>query len=113
MVIRPGEGKVIGMAEFLATSEMTPRFTLSILTVEPGEPGPGLHTHEDEDDAFYVISGELTFNVDGERITAPPGTFVLAPPGVVHNFSNRSDEPARALNLHAPAGFDKRMEARR
>jgi mannose-6-phosphate isomerase-like protein (cupin superfamily) len=34
-----------------------------------------------------------------------PGTYVLAPPGVVHWFRNVSDEPARALNLHTPGGF--------
>ena len=34
-----------------------------------------------------------------------PGTYVLAPPDVVHWFRNVSDEPVRMLNLHTPGSF--------
>ncbi len=40
---------------------------------------------------------------------ATSGTFVLVPPGVVHEFANRTDELVRMLNVHAPAGFDLRL----
>ena len=40
-----------------------------------------------------------------EVVQGSPGTYVLAPPGVVHFFKNVSDEPARVLNLHTPGGF--------
>jgi hypothetical protein len=42
-------------------------------------------------------------------IAAPPGTFVLVPPGVEHGFRNDGDTPVRMLNIHAPAGFDRRI----
>ena len=42
-------------------------------------------------------------------MVAPAGTFVLVPPGVTHTFANRTSEPVRMLNVHAPAGFDKRL----
>jgi mannose-6-phosphate isomerase-like protein (cupin superfamily) len=42
---------------------------------------------------------------------AGPDTFVLVPPGITHTFSNRGDLPVRMLNIHAPAGFDLRLEA--
>jgi mannose-6-phosphate isomerase-like protein (cupin superfamily) len=35
--------------------------------------------------------------------------FVLAPPGVEHGFRNEQDRPARMLNIHAPAEFDRRI----
>jgi mannose-6-phosphate isomerase-like protein (cupin superfamily) len=110
IVIPPGAGVRTGNVEFLALSEHTGRFNLSVITMAPGAHGPEAHTHADEDDAFYVLDGELTFMVepDGE-LPAPEGTFVLVPPGVRHTFLNPLDRPTRVLNIHAPAGFDRRL----
>lgn len=109
VLVRPGEGLRFGNIEFLARSADTPRFNLGIITMAANREGPELHSHADEDDSFYVLEGELTFMVDGDEAVAGPGTFVLVPPGVPHTFANRSDRPARMLNVHAPAGFDVRI----
>jgi mannose-6-phosphate isomerase-like protein (cupin superfamily) len=109
IVVEPGEGKRVGNVEFLAESADTERFNLSIVTKTPRSRGPEMHTHENEDDSFYVLDGEFVFEIEDERVTAGPGTFVLVPPGVLHTFANESDEPARMLNVHAPAGFDLRI----
>ena len=111
VVVRPGEGHRVGNVEFLARTADTPRFNLGIVTVKPGRDGPGEHAHAAEDDSFYVLEGELVFTVDGEEIVAGPGTFLLVPPGLQHDFSNRTDEIARFANIHAPAGFDLRLES--
>lgn len=108
--MRPGGGRHVGNVEFLARSEDTPRFNLAVITIEPHGEGPGLHAHPDEDDSFYMLEGELIFTVDGEEVVAGAGTFVLVPPGVPHSFRNRSDVIARFVNVHAPAGFDRRLE---
>jgi mannose-6-phosphate isomerase-like protein (cupin superfamily) len=110
VVVRPGEGHRVGNVEFLARSVDTPRFNLALVTIQPHRAGPGVHVHDDEDDSFYVLEGELEFTVDGEEIAAGPGTFVLVPPGVPHGFRNRGDGVARFVNVHAPAGFDLRLE---
>jgi mannose-6-phosphate isomerase-like protein (cupin superfamily) len=110
VVVPPGEGHRVGNIEFLARSADTSRFNLGIITIAPHRDGPEAHTHRDEDDSFYMLEGELTFTVDGEQVVAGPGTFVLVPPGVPHGFANRGDKPARFVNVHAPAGFDLRME---
>lgn len=111
VVVRPGEGHRVGNVEFLARTVHTPRFNLGILTLEPQREGPELHSHADEDDSFYILEGELTFTVDGDEVAAGAGTFVLVPPGVEHTFANRADTTARVINIHAPAGFDVRLEA--
>ena len=67
------------------------------------------HVHADEDDAFYVVEGEMTFVFGDREVAAPPGTFVLVPPGVEHGFRNDRDASVRMLNIHAPAGFDRRI----
>ena len=111
VVVRPGEGHRVGNVEFLARTADTPRFNLSIVTVQPRRDGPGEHAHAAEDDSFYVLEGELVFTVEGEEIVTGPGTFLLVPPGLRHHFSNRTDEIARFANIHAPAGFDLRLES--
>ena len=109
-MVPPGQGRRIGNVEVLARSEDTPRFNLAVITVEPHRRGPETHAHTGEDDSFYVLEGELIFTVDGEEIVAGPGTFVLVPPGVPHTFANRGGARARLVNVHAPAGFDLRLE---
>jgi mannose-6-phosphate isomerase-like protein (cupin superfamily) len=109
VVVPPGTGRRTGNVEFLALSEHTPRFNVSIITMAAGRHGPEPHVHHDEDDSFYVLAGEMTFVLGDEDVNAPAGTFVLVPPGVLHTFVNRSDKEARILNIHAPAGFDRRL----
>ncbi len=108
IVVPPGEGHRIGNVEFLARTADTPRFTFGIIEIVPGRVLEQ-HTHAEEDDAFYIIEGELTFSFGDRDTTAPPGTFVLVPPGVPHCFRNDGAEPVRMFNIHAPAGFDRRI----
>jgi mannose-6-phosphate isomerase-like protein (cupin superfamily) len=111
IVVPPGEGHRVGNVEFLARTADTPRFTCGVIDFAPGRE-LGAHVHADEDDAFYVLEGELTFLLGGEELPAPPGTFVLVPPGVEHGFRNDGASPVRMLNVHAPAGFDRRIGLR-
>ena len=110
IVVPPGEGRRIGNVEFLARTADTPRFTFGIIEIAAGRELEA-HVHGDEDDAFYILEGEMTFffgDADEEAV-APPGTFVLVPPGVRHGFRNPGPGPVRMLNIHAPAGFDRRI----
>ena len=109
IVIPPGEGVRTGNVEFLGLSEHSPRLNVSVITMAPKAHGPESHVHADEDDAFYILDGELTFLLDEGDVPAPTGTFVLVPPGVNHTFRNALDRPTRVLNIHAPAGFDRRL----
>ena len=113
IVRQPGEGVRSGDVVFLATSDDTPRLNVCTILLDPHSKGVPAHVHEGEDDAFYVLEGELTFEGAEGPVTAPAGTFVLAPPGVLHGFHNRTGEPVRLLNIHAPAGFDRRFLADR
>jgi mannose-6-phosphate isomerase-like protein (cupin superfamily) len=111
IVVPPGAGHRVGNVEFLARTADTPRFTFGIIDIAPGRVLEA-HVHADEDDAFYILEGEMTFTFGGEEAVATPGTFVLVPPGVEHGFRNDGAEPVRMLNLHAPAGFDRRIGLR-
>jgi mannose-6-phosphate isomerase-like protein (cupin superfamily) len=108
IVVRPGEGHRVGNVEFLARTADTPRFTFGIIDIAPGRELEA-HVHDDEDDAFYIVEGEMTFTFGEEAVLASPGTFVLVPPGVEHGFRNDGAAAVRMLNIHAPAGFDRRI----
>ena len=113
----PGEGEIV---------TDRPERTLRILgeleelivtwfRYEPGEKGPDAHIHEHHTDAFYVLEGELELSLGPEPTTraAEPGTFVAAPPGVVHTFRNASDATVVLLNFHVPSsGFGDHIRGR-
>jgi quercetin dioxygenase-like cupin family protein len=71
--------------------------------------GPPPHTHTREDEAFYVLSGELLIEFKGEGgpRRVGPGGFFFGARGSHHAFRNIGDGPARVLVLSAPScGLD-------
>jgi homogentisate 1,2-dioxygenase len=45
-----------------------------------------MHVQVDEDEAFYVLDGEIELEVDGDVVTATPGTFAFVARGAAHRF---------------------------
>lgn len=113
-VREPGVGptlNVLGVTHiYKATGEETGgTFSLWEDVVPPGAGAPP-HTHAREDEAFYVLSGEIVIEIEGEaaprRVAA--GGFFFGPRGRRHGYRNVSDEPARMLVLCAPScGLDR------
>ena len=66
---------------------------------------PPKHYHEHEDESFYILEGEIEFNIGDERFRATAGSLVVAPKGVPHHFELVT-ETAKALLLISPAGFE-------
>ena len=65
----------------------------------PNRPGNGFHTHNG-DQWEVVIEGEITYTVKGQ----PPkvlkvGDSVYIPRGTIHRNENKSDAPARTVEL--------------
>ena len=59
------------------------------------------HTHPDQDEAIYVIEGELLVNVEGEEHTVGSGGLFVAPRGVPHAFMVTS-ETAHVFSFQVP-----------
>lgn len=85
-------------------------FSLWEAVVPPGAGVPP-HTHTCEDEAFYVMSGELVIEFEGEPATrrVEPGGFFFAPRHRRHAFRNVGDRPAHVLILCAPSCSLDRM----
>jgi quercetin dioxygenase-like cupin family protein len=81
------------------------QLSLTVIVVPPGA-GPPLHTH-DFDEAFYMLDGELTFQVDEAVVTRAAGESSFAPRNVPHALANQTDAPARYLLICSPAGFER------
>ena len=81
-------------------------FTMTDSMIAPGFPGPPPHWHREVTDSFYVLEETLAVRLGDDLVEAKPGTYVCAPPGNVHTFSNSTDSPVRFLNISSPAGWE-------
>jgi quercetin dioxygenase-like cupin family protein len=107
----PAEGRTIAVVgdvyRFLATGEDTNgKYALWEALVPPGG-GPPPHVHSREEEGFYILEGEITFTISGERVVAKAGMFANMPVGTPHSFKNESGKPAKMLISVAPAGLEK------
>ena len=111
IVRTPSEGCTLAVVgdvyRFLATGDDTNgKYALWEAIVTPGG-GPPPHVHSREEEGFYILEGEITFTVDGERIVVAAGTFANMPIGTPHSFKNEGSQPARMLISVAPAGLEQ------
>src|SRR5437764_8024851 len=111
VIKQQGEGCTVAVVgdvyRFLVTGDDTNgTYALWEAIVPPGG-GPPPHVHSREEEGFYVLEGEITFTVNGERVVAKSGTFANMPVGTPHSFKNEGDRPARVLISVAPAGLEE------
>jgi quercetin dioxygenase-like cupin family protein len=111
VLLTTGEGERLNGPKRVATIKVgREEIALIEFELEPGFEGPDPHHHDDHIDSFYVLDGEPEFLMDGETVRLGAGSFVAAPLGIEHAFSNPGPSPARVLNVHAPSvGFHERL----
>jgi quercetin dioxygenase-like cupin family protein len=103
-----GEGprhNVLGATHLYKALAAETGYGLSVFeaTVPPGVGAPP-HTHAHEDEAFYLIEGEMTFEIEGRSLPLQlaAGGFAFAPRGSRHAFRNETDADAKMLVLSLP-----------
>lgn len=106
---RSGEGEALwwfgGLAEIKATTEQTGgALSLLEITEPPNMQGP-LHVHHREDEGFWILEGEVTFQVGDETIDAGPGDFVFGPRDIPHRY-DVGPAGCRMLYIMTPGGFE-------
>ena len=111
LIRKPNEGCTIAVVgdvyRFLAIGDDTNgKYAMWEAIVPPGG-GPPPHVHSREEEAFYILEGEITFTIDDEKVVALAGMFANMPVGTPHSFKNESDQPAKMLISVAPAGLEK------
>ena len=68
---------------------------------------PPLHVHHREDEAFWILAGEVTFQCGDRTFRAGPGSFTWLPRDVPHTFVVEGDEDAHLLTLLTPGGGER------
>ena len=111
IILEPGAGRAYDLGSMRGVfkadgGETEDRYCVSEWSVDPGQPGPGPHHHDSNEELFLVTEGTMSFLVADRWIDAPAGTFIRIPAGVTHDFENRSSEPATAFNVFIPGGFE-------
>jgi quercetin dioxygenase-like cupin family protein len=90
----------------LRSEETGGHVSVTEIVVPPHNAGPPLHRH-DFDEAFYLLEGELMFQVEEALVTKGAGELSFAPRNAAHTLANHSDAPARYLLICTPAGFER------
>lgn len=106
-VVKSGEGESLSVmgagVKFLCSAERTDRAWSLMEVALPEGAGPPPHLHP-WDEAYYVVSGEVRFCLDGDEQVFGVGDFIYAPGGTLHGFHGATQgEPARLLVFDAPA----------
>ncbi len=105
------EGRTIAVVgdvyRFLATGEETNGKYAQWEAIVPPGGGPPPHVHSREEEGFYILEGEITFQIGDQRVVATAGMFANMPVGTPHSFKNESPRPARMLISVAPAGLEQ------
>lgn len=68
----------------------------------PGRPIAGLHVHHSDDEAWFVLEGELGFRVGEDERMVGTGESLLVERGTPHSYWNPEPSPARYLLVMTP-----------
>ena len=78
------------------------------LIEQNNEPGVGIppHIHENEDEVFQVLSGQVEMSIGETRTVLKAGDLIFCPKGIPHSWTVIGEENARALLSIFPAGLE-------
>jgi quercetin dioxygenase-like cupin family protein len=109
VAVRKNEGEARwwfgSLAELKATAADTGgQMTIVEVTEPPGMEAP-LHVHHRDDEGFWILEGEVTFEVGDTIIEASAGDYVFAPRDVPHRFTV-GEAGCRMLFILVPGGIE-------
>jgi len=112
--VRTSEGEARwwfgGLAEIKATAADTGgQMTIVEVTQHPGAEAP-LHVHYRDDEGFWVLEGDVTFEVGDQTIEASAGDYVFGPRDIPHRFTV-GDQGCRMLFILVPGGIEDLIRA--
>ena len=112
-VLNDGEGRTYEWHDVVftmkaAAAETGGAFALWDVTTGPGEE-PHMHVHDDVDEIFYVLKGDITFRAGRRSFKVKEGAFVYIPLGTPHTYKIHSKK-VRLLGISAPSAFGDNIE---
>jgi mannose-6-phosphate isomerase-like protein (cupin superfamily) len=111
-VLGPNDGKAgflgsIGVRFMIDGDESGGGFSLVEHPMSPRALAAPLHRHTREDEYSFILDGRVGALLGDEVLVGGPGDLIFKPRNQWHTFWNAGDEPARLLEIIAPAGFER------
>jgi mannose-6-phosphate isomerase-like protein (cupin superfamily) len=114
MATRSNEGEArwwfAALAEIKVTAQETGGLLSIIEITEPPNAAGPLHVHHREDEGFWILEGDVTFEVGDTTIEAGPGDYVFGPRDIPHRFTV-GDQGCRMLFILVPGGIEDVIRA--
>ena len=111
VIMQPGTGEELrafgNILHVLLNSEQTGGTIAVMLETTPPGGGPPTHFHNNEDEIFLVIDGQISYFAEGQWTEVGVGGVVYLPTGVIHSYRNIGSSPSRHWIITIPAGFEK------
>jgi mannose-6-phosphate isomerase-like protein (cupin superfamily) len=76
--------------------------TVTWIEVPPGAEQE-LHSHEEAEQVYVVVSGDAVLSAAGDSEDLVPGDLALIPPASDHVIANRGSEPLALVSVQSPA----------
>jgi quercetin dioxygenase-like cupin family protein len=109
MVVHSDEGEARWWFGSLAVIKATAADTAGQLTIveitEPPASEAPLHVHHRDDEGFWILEGDVTFEVGDATIEAHTGDFVFGPRDIPHRYTV-GDAGCRMLFIMVPGGLE-------
>ncbi len=114
-ILAPDEGRVFSIGGDRVTVKgvsgaLGVGFALIDYRAAPGMPGPPLHVHEDIDEGWYLLEGQLDVSLGDDRRRVGAGSFLLVPHGIPHTFANAGETWARWIGVLSPGSSLSMLE---
>ncbi|MDP9066989.1 MAG: quercetin 2,3-dioxygenase [Actinomycetota bacterium] len=113
-IVRKGEGEARwwfgGLAEIKATAADTGGLMSIIEVTEPPGIEAPLHVHYRDDEGFWILDGDVTFEVGDMTIEASAGDYVFGPRDIPHRYTV-GDQGCRMLFIMVPGGLENVLRA--
>jgi mannose-6-phosphate isomerase-like protein (cupin superfamily) len=110
VVLGPGEGRIVpvpGMVHQEKAEAADTGGAYALMEVAVTGTGPPQHIHHAEEEALYVVDGEVNVLVGDKTVSAPRHSFVLVPRGTIHTYWNAGTAAATLLVIVSPPGFEQ------
>jgi len=110
VILEPGAGQTIQVPGHPYTYKARSADTggaYALVEVTLNGQGPPQHIHHAEEEAFYILAGEINVQVGEQTIHGTAGSFVLIPRGTIHTFWNAGSTPAKMLVIVSPPGIEE------
>ncbi|MEQ9440403.1 MAG: quercetin 2,3-dioxygenase [Cyclobacteriaceae bacterium] len=114
-IIRASEGNLLNVLGDQQTVKLTGKDTNGQFTLIEEENAPGTmippHIHENEDEVFKVLEGQLELTVGDQKTVLNAGDLAFGPRGIPHSWKVVGDKNAKVILSVFPAGIETMFEA--